>query len=97
MISASFVMKLCGFFYIFILATNAASVGLGNRIDETDSVSKFLAILEDPDRYRRSVFVALGSHLGARANRRDMKIFRQNRQRSIGFRLAVPQEVLFRN
>ena len=64
MISASFAMKLCGFFYIFILATNAASVGLGNRIDETDSVSKFLAILEDPDRYRRSVFVAIGSHLG---------------------------------
>jgi len=64
MISASFAMKLCGFFYIFILATNAASVGLGNRIDETDSVSKFLSILEDPDRYRRSVFVALGSHLG---------------------------------
>jgi len=64
MIGASFAMKLCGFFYIFILATNAASVGLGNRIDETDSVSKFLSILEDPDRYRRSVFVALGSHLG---------------------------------
>ena len=64
MISASFAMKLCGFFYIFILATNAASVGLGNRIDETDSVSKFLAILEDPDQYRRSVFVAFGSHLG---------------------------------
>jgi hypothetical protein len=64
MISAPLAMKLCGFFYIFILVTNAASVGLGNRIDETDSVSKFLSILEDPDRYRRGVFVAFGSHLG---------------------------------
>ncbi len=64
MISAPLALKLCGFFYIFILVTNAASVGLGNRIDETDSVSKFLSILEDPDRYRRSVFVAIGSHLG---------------------------------
>ena len=64
MISAPLAMKLCGFLYIFILITNAASVGLGNRIDETDSESKFLSILEDPDRYRRSIFVAIGSHLG---------------------------------
>ena len=61
MTSASFAMKLCGFFYIFILTTNAASVGLGNRIDETDSVSKFLSILEDPDRARsNALLVNLG-------------------------------------
>ena len=64
MIGVSLALKLCGFFYIFILVTNAASVGLGNRIDETDSESKLNTILEDPDRYRMSVFVAIGSHLG---------------------------------
>ena len=37
MINAPLAMKLCGFLYIFILITNAASVGLGNRTGETDS------------------------------------------------------------
>ena len=54
MIDAPLALKLCGFFYVFILVTNVASVGLGNRIDETDSETKFLSISEDPDRYRMS-------------------------------------------
>lgn len=57
-------MKLCGFLYIFILVTSAASAGLGNRNDETDSASKLTAISENPGRYRMSVNVAIVSHLG---------------------------------
>ena len=64
MITASLVMKLCGFLYIFILVTNAASVGLGNRNDETDSTSKLPTISENPGRYRMSVIIAIISHLG---------------------------------
>jgi NADPH:quinone reductase-like Zn-dependent oxidoreductase len=36
MTSTPLALKLCGFLYIFILITNAASVGLGNRTGETD-------------------------------------------------------------
>jgi len=57
-------MKLCGFLYLFILVTNAASVGLGNRTGETDSASKLPIISENPGRYRMSVIVAIISHLG---------------------------------
>ncbi len=64
MISARLAMKLCGFLYIFILVTNAASVGLGNRNDETDSTVKLPAISENPDRFRLSVIVAVISHVG---------------------------------
>lgn len=64
MISASLAMRLCGFLYIFILVTNAASVGLGNRTDETDSASKLPTISENPGRYRMGVIVAIISHLG---------------------------------
>jgi len=64
LISASFAMKLCGFLYIYILVTNAASVGLGNRTGETDSATKLPTISENPDRYRMGVIVAIASHLG---------------------------------
>ena len=64
MISAPLAMKLCGFLYLYILITNAASVGLGNRNDETDSASKLPTIAENPGRYRMSVFIAIISHLG---------------------------------
>ena len=57
-------MKLCGFLYIYILITNAASVGFGNRTGETDSKAKFPTISENPSRYRMGVFVAIASHLG---------------------------------
>ena len=64
MISVSLAMKLCGFLYMFILVTNAASVGLGNRNNETDSASKLPTISENPGRYRMSVIIAIISHLG---------------------------------
>ena len=57
-------MKLCGFLYFFILVTSAASAGLGNRNDETDSASKLTAISENPGQYRMSVNIAITSHLG---------------------------------
>ena len=57
-------MKLCGLLYIYILITNAASVGLGNRTGETDSVAKFPTISENPGRFRMGVIVAIASHLG---------------------------------
>ena len=64
MISVPLAMKLCGFLYIYILITNAASVGLGNRTGETDSVAKLPTISENPGRYRMGVIVAIASHLG---------------------------------
>ena len=64
MIGASLAMKLCGLLYIYILITNAASVGLGNRTGETDSVAKFPIISENPGRFRMGVIVAIASHLG---------------------------------
>lgn len=64
MISPSLAMKLSGFLYFFILVTNAAGVGLGNRNDETDFDSKLLAVSEDPGRYRMSLIITIGSHLG---------------------------------
>lgn len=57
-------MKLCGFLYLFILVTNAASVGLGNRTDVTDSSIMLSTISENPGRFRMSVIVAIISHLG---------------------------------
>jgi hypothetical protein len=64
MIRASLALRLCGFLYIFILITNAASVGLGNRTGETDSAALLATISENPDRYRMGVIVAIISHLG---------------------------------
>jgi hypothetical protein len=64
MISSSLALKLCGFLYIFILITNAASVGLGNRTGETDSAAMLATISENPERYRMGVIVAIVSHLG---------------------------------
>jgi hypothetical protein len=64
MISSSLALKLCGFLYIFILITNAASVGLGNRTGETDSAAMLATISENPGRYRMGVIVAIVSHLG---------------------------------
>jgi hypothetical protein len=64
MIRASLALKLCGFLYIFILITNAASVGLGNRTGETDSAALLATISENPGRYRMGVIVAIISHLG---------------------------------
>jgi hypothetical protein len=64
LISAPLAMKLCGLLYIYILITNAASVGLGNKTGETDSAAKLLTISENPSRYRMGVIVAIASHLG---------------------------------
>jgi hypothetical protein len=57
-------LKLCGFLYIFILITNAASVGLGDRTGETDSAAMLATISENPGRYWAGVVVAIASHLG---------------------------------
>jgi hypothetical protein len=64
MISTPLALKLCGFLYIFILITNAASVGLGDRTGETDSAAMLATISENPGRYRMGVIVAIASHLG---------------------------------
>ena len=64
MISAPLALKLCGFLYIYILITNATSVGLGNRTGETDSAAKLLTISKNPGRYSMGVIVAIASHLG---------------------------------
>jgi hypothetical protein len=64
MISTPSALKLCGFLYIFILITNAASVGLGNRTGETNSAAMLATISENPGRYRMGVIVAIASHLG---------------------------------
>ena len=58
------VLKLCGFLYIFILITNAASVGLGNKTGETDTAAMFVTISENPRQYRAGIAVAVASHLG---------------------------------
>jgi hypothetical protein len=63
-ISTPLALKLCGFLYIFILITNAASVGLGNRTGETDSAALLASISDKPGRYRMGVMVAIASHLG---------------------------------
>jgi hypothetical protein len=57
-------MKLCGLLYIYILITNAASVGLGNRTGVTDFAAMLPTISESPGRYRMGVMVAIASHLG---------------------------------
>lgn len=64
MIGVPLAMKLCGLLYIYILITNAASVGLGNKTGETDSAAKLPTISENPERYRMGVLVAVASHLG---------------------------------
>ena len=64
MINASLAMKLCGFLYLYILITNAASVGLGDKTGETDSDAKMLTIAENPDRFKMGVNIAILSHLG---------------------------------
>jgi hypothetical protein len=64
MIGVPLAMKLCGLLYIYILITNAASVGLGNKTGETDSAAKLPTISENPERYRMGVLVAIASNLG---------------------------------
>jgi hypothetical protein len=64
MISTPLALKLCGFLYIFILITNAASVGLGNRTGVTDFATMLPTISENPSQYRMGVMVAIASHLG---------------------------------
>ncbi len=64
MISSSLAMRLCGFLYIYILISNAASVGLGNRNNEFDSSIKMPLIAANPGRYWMSVIMAIASHLG---------------------------------
>jgi hypothetical protein len=64
MVSTPLALKLCGFLYIFILITNAASVGLGNRTGETDSAALLVTISDNPGRYRMGVIIAIVSHLG---------------------------------
>jgi uncharacterized protein DUF4386 len=64
MISAPLSLKLCGFLYIFILITNAVSVGLGDRTGETDPAAMLSTISENPGRYGAGVIVAIVSHLG---------------------------------
>ncbi|MHA2226218.1 MAG: DUF4386 domain-containing protein [Candidatus Hodarchaeales archaeon] len=60
----SFAMRVSGFLYLFILGTNAASVGLGNRMDEKeeDAVDKLLTINKNPNRFKQSIVIALISH-----------------------------------
>jgi hypothetical protein len=57
-------LKLCGFLYLFILVTNAASVGLGDRTGETEFTAVLPTLSENPGRYRMGVIVAIASHLG---------------------------------
>jgi len=64
LITAPLALKLCGFLYFFILVTSAASAGLGNGNDETESAAKLTAISENPGRFRMGVNVAIVSHLG---------------------------------
>jgi hypothetical protein len=64
LISAPIALRLCGFLYIYILITNATSVGLGNRTGETDSAAKLPTISKNPGRYRMGVIVAIASHIG---------------------------------
>lgn len=62
MIAEHYAARLCGFLYLFILATNAASVALGNRIGEEDSVAKLKMINDGPNKFRIGIVVALISH-----------------------------------
>jgi hypothetical protein len=62
--STSLSLKLCGFLYIYVLITNAASVALGNRTGETDSLALLRSISENPGRYTMGLIVAIASHLG---------------------------------
>jgi hypothetical protein len=57
-------MKLCGFLYIYILVTNAASVGLGDKTGETDSGVMMLSIAENPNKFKLGVNIAILSHIG---------------------------------
>ncbi|MFC1507526.1 DUF4386 domain-containing protein [Thermoproteota archaeon] len=63
MITKNFAKRLCGFLFLFILATNAASVVLGNKIGEEDSVTKLLMINNNPNQFLSSLVVALISHV----------------------------------
>lgn len=65
MVSETVVMNLVGFLYLFILGTNAASVGLGNRIDEKEEEAgnKLQIIYENPKRFKLSIIIALISHI----------------------------------
>ena len=63
MITEHYAARLCGFLYLFILATNAASVALGNKIGEDDSVAKLKMINDNPNQFQISIVVALISHV----------------------------------
>jgi hypothetical protein len=55
----SFAMRVCGFLYLFILGTNAASVGLGNRMDEREeeAIDKLQIINKNPNRFKQSISI----------------------------------------
>ncbi|MCW4033321.1 MAG: DUF4386 domain-containing protein [Candidatus Bathyarchaeota archaeon] len=63
MITKSFAKRLCGFLFLFILVTNAASVALGNKIGEEDPVAKLLMINDNPNQFLISIVSALISHV----------------------------------
>ena len=63
MIIEIFAKRLCGFLFLFILATNAASVALGNTIGEDDSVAKLRMINDNPNKFQMSIVSALISHV----------------------------------
>lgn len=63
MIFEIFAMILCGFIFLFILVTNAASVAFGNKIGEEDSVAKLRMINDNPNQFQISIVPALISHV----------------------------------
>ncbi len=56
-------MRLSGFLFLFIIATNVASVALGYRIDDYDSDAKLQQIVDDPRKFRLSIVLALIEHV----------------------------------
>jgi len=57
-----FAMRVCGFLFLFILVTNAASVAFGNEVGEVDSNAKFQKVNDDPNKFQISVILAIISH-----------------------------------
>lgn len=55
--------RLCGFLYLFILVTNAASVGLGNSIGKVDAVTKLRSINDNPKQFQINIVTAIISHI----------------------------------
>ena len=62
MIDEIFAMRVCGFLFLFILVTNAASVAFGNEVGEVDSNAKLQKINDDPNKFQISVILAIISH-----------------------------------